>query len=90
MARVSVVRSGGFAGLTRSGRADVPDDLVRACPWDAPPPAPTGADRFTYEISITNGPFVTLPESGLEDPWRTLIEYVLNSANDDDADASST
>jgi hypothetical protein len=82
MAWVRVVRSGGFAGMTRSGQAEVPDHLVRACPWDAPIAAQRGADRYIYEISVTNGPVVTLPESCLADPWRALIEYVLTSGDD--------
>lgn len=84
---VTVVRSGGFAGLTRrwSVQAAEPDAapwiaLVDDCPWDAcraDPPA--AVDRFTWSVRAIL-PAVQhradLPETEANGPWRTLIDAV--------------
>jgi hypothetical protein len=86
MARVTVVRSGGFAGMTRAWQAEVSDELVQACPWGAPAGPGGGADRFTYEISVTNGPLMTLSEATLSGPWAGLVEHVLTWGDAVDVD----
>jgi hypothetical protein len=85
---VTVVRTGGFAGIRREWRAQPPADeaprwiaLIRECPWDAedaqcPPAQP---DRFVWRIDARLGETAhrtELPESHLHGPWRTLVAEV--------------
>lgn len=86
---VTVVRSGGFAGLRRQWdvEADARDAdrwvaLVEACPWDectSGDRAAGGADRFAYRI-IARVPGATrradLAEAEVSGPWCTLIDAV--------------
>lgn len=76
--RLTVVRSGGLAGMRRTWSAQLSSEeaeqqwlpLFRHPPGEA---ADAGADRFTYEISV--GPAaVTIPEARLTGPWRELVE----------------
>lgn len=85
---VTVVRTGGVAGLSRRWHAagDAASglvDLVERCPWDAcdeeAPAAPEGADRFTWSVSAVRGPqerHADLAEHDLDGPWRELIDAV--------------
>jgi hypothetical protein len=60
--RVTVVRRGGIAGVVRRGQLetshlDNPDqaeELFRALPFGGDE-TPTAADRFHYEITVTDG-----------------------------------
>ncbi|MEN3344903.1 MAG: hypothetical protein V7635_1479 [Arthrobacter sp.] len=83
--KITVERSGGFAGMRRSWTVrPAPDEkdrwrpLVEACPWDAVPEAgrdsPDGPpDRYTYSIRAGKHR-ATLPERELTGPWRDLVD----------------
>lgn len=84
---IVVVRSGGFAGVSRRWRVEpAPAEqprwttLVERCPWDAPEPdADAGADRFVWTVHarIPDAELQReLPESQLTGAWRDLIEAV--------------
>jgi hypothetical protein len=90
--KITVERSGGFAGMTRTWTVQPapPDDkdcwqpLIEACPWDTVPApgraAPPGRpDRFTYSISAGQRR-ATLPEQALTGPWRDLVEHAKAAA----------
>ncbi len=86
--QVTVVRTGGIAGLTR--RWSVAADpshapkwttLVAACPWRgaAVPAPPEGADRFSWELSAVCDDETlraVLADQQLTGPWRTLVDAV--------------
>jgi hypothetical protein len=91
---VTVVRSGGFAGLKRTWEATADDQptaqawlgLTDSLPWgrvashDA-----RSADRFVYRIVILVHSEVrheaTLPESELTGAWRELVDRVQQQAD---------
>lgn len=85
---VTVVRSGGFAGLRREWTAaPAAHDaghwiaLIDDCPWDAAgsPVSAPGPDRFTWRIHAVCGPRdveAVLPETDLRGPWQTLVDEV--------------
>jgi hypothetical protein len=83
---ISVVRTGGFAGLRREWRvdsADAPDtdwrSLVDACPWKTVPLPKPSPDRFVWRIEATDGRRdrrATLADSGLVGAWRALVDAV--------------
>jgi hypothetical protein len=83
---VTVVRTGGFAGIRREWTAEPTRDqaphwitLVKQCPWDdedatAIPDA--GADRFVWRIEARLGDDnrrAELPETHLHGAWRDLV-----------------
>ena len=87
---VTVTRTGGFAGLRRTWRAQ-PDTaeaphwiaLIDGCPWDAADPAraipPTGADRFVWHVDARCGDAAreaALADPEVQGPWRELIDAV--------------
>ena len=83
---ITVVRSGGFAGLRQEWQAAVGDDerdewmpLIRACPWRTVSSDPTSADRYVWRIQA-RGPRLrrsaTVPEAHLDGPWRALVDRV--------------
>ena len=83
---ITVVRSGGFAGLRQEWQAAVGDDerdewmpLIKACPWGSPPSDPTSRDRYIWRIQA-RGPRLrrsaTVPEAHLDGPWRALVDRV--------------
>ncbi|GAA3767726.1 hypothetical protein GCM10022240_20160 [Microbacterium kribbense] len=85
--RVTVVRSGGFAGLRREWTArpepvDAPRwvALIHDCPWqDADTCRPAEPDRFVWHIEARlddSARAVALPESHLQGPWRDLVDQV--------------
>jgi hypothetical protein len=83
---ISVVRSGGIAGMRKAwdvhlddGAEDADDwrSLIEDCPWDAVRHAAT-PDRFVYRITV-NDRTVTVPESALG-PWRALTDRVRETA----------
>ncbi|MFB3977636.1 protealysin inhibitor emfourin [Microbacterium proteolyticum] len=88
---VVVVRSGGIAGMSRRWRAE-PDpegasrwrSLIDRCPWDAPPPPSSGADRFQWRIDVEEGGTAVhharLADTQVEGPWRALIDEVRRAA----------
>ncbi|MGN6326349.1 protealysin inhibitor emfourin [Pseudolysinimonas sp.] len=82
---VVVVRSGGFAGITRRWSVDRPDPdddwvaLVEACPWDDVGEDPAGRDRFVWRIEARlpqRHHEASVPDSRLTGPWRELVDRV--------------
>ncbi|WP_460774073.1 protealysin inhibitor emfourin [Microbacterium sp. GXF7504] len=93
---VTVVRTGGVAGMRREWRvAPRPDAaarwvrLVDGCPWGEPSDGDTGTDRFTWRLRACVGDREltrTIPEQALRGPWRTLVDAVREyAAREDDA-----
>jgi hypothetical protein len=84
--RVSVVRSGGFAGIERRAEAETSEDpaleaLVSRSDLDSLPSRVEGGaarDRFVYEIDL-GGRTVTVGESQLTEPLRELVDRLLRS-----------
>lgn len=84
--KITVVRSGGFAGLSRtwevrlvsSTELDAWNDLLRELPWDERPSTPPQPDRFVYRIRVSRRR-ITLPEQQLRGPWRELVTRVQNA-----------
>lgn len=92
---VRVIRSGGFAGLSREWTAESAepgsDDwllvLVEACPWRQRIPAdPLSRDRFTWRIEVRGElrRSATLPDAALDGPWRELVQRVQEAGAADD------
>jgi hypothetical protein len=88
---VTVVRSGGIAGLRREWRAEPDPDaaprwvsLIDECPWHDTPPASTGADRFVWRISVAwtraDDLDVELPDDAVTGPWQRLVDEVQSAA----------
>lgn len=88
---VVVVRSGGIAGLSKRWRAEPDPDsrprwreLVERCPWDAPPPPASGADRYQWRIEVQRGDSTVhqarLGDGQIAGPWRTLVDEVRQAA----------
>jgi hypothetical protein len=83
---VSVVRSGGFAGLTRRWSVTpAPHDesrwlsLIADCPWDAVTTSPPAPDRFCWSVTAAAEQATRtaeLAEPDVEGPWRALIDAV--------------
>jgi hypothetical protein len=83
---ITVARSGGFAGLTRtwslSAALDESEellDLVKACPWRSARSDTVSRDRFVYLITVRaprTRRTATVPESSLTGPWKSLVERV--------------
>lgn len=81
--RVTVSRTGGFAGIRATWEVHVeaqPDraawrELVESMPWDDVPPAPPEPDRHIYRIRCEKHE-VVLAERQLRGPWRILVERV--------------
>jgi hypothetical protein len=84
---ISVVRSGGFAGMRREWTIEVsaPDEadrwrpIVEACPWDDTP-GDGVADGFVYDFRVA-GFEAVVAERELAGPWRQLAEEVKRSAD---------
>jgi len=79
--KVTVVRSGGFAGIERHGEADTTGDpvlraLIARCDLDSVAGGASGADQFQYDIAI-DGHQVTVGESQLSGALRELVHHVL-------------
>jgi hypothetical protein len=81
--KVSVTRSGGFAGLSRTWAvtvdeqpdADAWNNLLNQLPWNERTTTAPQPDRFVYEIRYSRRR-VTLPEQQLTGPWRELVDRV--------------
>ena len=83
---ITVVRSGGFAGLRQQWQAAVGADqrdewmpLIQACPWGTTGSDPTSADRYVWRIEA-RGPRLrrsaTVPDAHLDGAWRALVDRV--------------
>jgi hypothetical protein len=95
--RVEVVRSGGFAGLTRAAAMDTEEldgeraeqlrELVDESQIESltsGPPGSGAVDRFQYEITVTRGDqrtSIVLNESDMPDAARNLVRWVLQGAS---------
>lgn len=83
---ITVVRSGGFAGIRREWSVEVsePQDadywrpIVEACPWDHPTEDAT-PDGFVYDFRVADHQAV-VSERELDGPWRQLADEVRRSA----------
>jgi hypothetical protein len=80
---VTVVRSGGFAGIERRAQSDSASDpmltkLVHRVDLRTVPPPGRIPDQFLYEIDI-DGDRTTVGEAQLSGPLRELVHHVLNS-----------
>lgn len=83
---ITVVRTGGFAGLRRAWRVEVAEPevdmwtpLLDACPWEEPAACAAGADRFSWEVAAVHGPngrHARLGDGDAAGPWRELIDRV--------------
>ena len=85
---ITVVRSGGFAGLRREWSVEVssPDEaarwdpIIEACPWEQE--CDDGSpDAFVYALRVADRTAM-VPEVHLEGPWRTLVDEVRRSSDD--------
>lgn len=86
--KITVTRTGGFAGLTASWTVvvdDQPDpeswrELVDSLAWPAGRPRRSPQpDRYVYRIRCS-GRQVTLPEQSLDGAWRELVDRVRERA----------
>ncbi|WP_344598397.1 protealysin inhibitor emfourin [Actinomadura vinacea] len=79
--KVTVVRSGGFAGIEQRGQSDSATDPMLARLVDrvdlamVPPPGRI-PDQFLYDIDI-DGASTTVGEAQLHGPLRELVHHVL-------------
>lgn len=79
---ISVVRSGGFAGLRREWTIEVsaPDEaerwlpIIEACPWDEVG-GQVRPDGFIYDMRADRHSAV-VPEQELHGPWQQLVDEV--------------
>lgn len=82
--KISVTRSGGFAGTTRrgevdtSGRADAEEwhDLVRDADLSGAGTSSGGPDQYTYRIDV-DGVTTRVGEADLNESTRCLVHRVL-------------
>lgn len=89
--KVTVTRSGGFAGIPRRWEVFVekePDEdawlvLLGNLPWDDIPQDAPQPDRYLYRINcepyesvIPEPREAVIPEQDLTGPWRELVERV--------------
>jgi hypothetical protein len=87
--KITVRRSGGFAGLTRSATVQTEDldrpqaehlhALVREADLPAVSSEPSGADRFQYDIHVRDDDeehSVVVHEGAMPDPVRRLVDRV--------------
>ncbi|GGF02607.1 protealysin inhibitor emfourin [Mycetocola zhadangensis] len=89
--KVTVTRSGGFAGLSTRWEVRVdeqPDEdswllLLRDLPWDAQRQVPPQPDRYIYRIRCEPVPAArpepreaVIPEQSLTGGWRELVDRV--------------
>ena len=90
--RIVVVRSGGFAGISRrwSIEEPEPDDdwlaLVEACPWGRVGVDREGRDRFTWRIEARlarRHRQASVPDRELTGPWRDLVDRVQRDGSGD-------
>jgi len=83
--KVTVVRSGGFAGIVKRGQSDSTTDpmltrLVGRVDLSALPPPGRIPDQFLYEITI-DGRTTSVGEAQLNGPLRELVHHVLGQGH---------
>lgn len=79
---ITVVRTGGFAGLRREWTIEVsaPEEaehwrpIVEACPWDTHEDGGV-PDGFVYDLRAADHNAV-VPDNRLDGPWRQLVDEV--------------
>ena len=90
---IEVVRSGGFAGISRQWRVEpAPDDaewlaLIDACPWGYSGSDTTSRDRYVWRIEVRlrrRTRRASVPDRDLSGPWQELVERVQAAADDND------
>jgi hypothetical protein len=85
--KVTVVRSGGFAGLTSNWEVVIDDqddrdswmELIESLPWQSTPRARQLPDGYSYRITCSRHR-ITLPEQQLTGTWRELVDRVREAA----------
>ena len=89
---LTVVRTGGFAGLKRQWRVDSADApgvdwpaLIDACPWNdvAKPVDSRSRDRFVWQLEAKGGSrtcTATLGDGQLSGAWKSLVDEVRGAA----------
>jgi len=83
---ITVVRSGGFAGLRMEWSVEIsaPHEaehwrpIVEACPWDDVTGDPV-ADGFVYDFRVADHEAI-VAERELDGPWRQLADEVRQAA----------
>ena len=91
MMKITVVRSGGFAGLTRSWviiidqRDEAWTGLLDDLPWRQVTPSAPQPDRYVYRIRVSRRQ-VVLPEQQVSGAWRTLVDRVVTQAEGEQAE----
>jgi hypothetical protein len=85
--KVSVVRSGGIAGInmrwevTIDGREDRESwvELIERLPWHEASRGQQQPDRYSYRIQCSRHS-VTLPEQHVTGVWRELVDRVQDAS----------
>jgi hypothetical protein len=86
---IQVVRSGGFAGISRQWRVEpAPDDtewlsLIDACPWGYAGTDTASRDRYVWRIEVRlrrRTRRASVPDRDLNGPWQQLVERVQAAA----------
>lgn len=85
--KISVTRTGGIAGLSRTWTITVDDQpdkddwmsLIANLPWNDRQRATPQPDRYVYLIRCSRRR-IALPEQRLQGPWRELVERVRDRA----------
>ncbi len=86
--KITVVRSGGVAGLTNNWEVVVEDqddrdswiELIDSLPWRSTPSAHQLPDGYSYRITCSRHR-ITLPEQQLTGSWRELVDRVRQAAD---------
>jgi len=84
--KISVTRSGGFAGLNRTWSVTVKDDdeaekwreLIERLPWEHYRSIPEEPDRFVYRVRCARHEAI-VPEQLFTGAWRELLDKVLEA-----------
>lgn len=87
---ITVVRTGGIAGMRRHWQVEPPVDesphwvtLIEQCPWDATCEEPQGADRYVWSIRAhtpADRRERDVPDGELSGPWRDLVDAVRDAS----------
>ncbi|WP_213814086.1 protealysin inhibitor emfourin [Glaciihabitans sp. dw_435] len=81
--KITVTRTGGIAGLSRTWVVTVDDgsdrdswdELYRSVPWDERPRTPPQPDRYVYRIQWSHRRAV-VPEQSLTGAWLEIVNRV--------------
>jgi hypothetical protein len=86
--KITVVRSGGIAGISTSWEVTIDDrddreswiGLIEQLPWNSTTRTGAAPDRFSYRIRCARRQ-VTIAEQQLTGPWRELVERVQEASD---------